>query len=591
MRRTWQADRLHLLSLGLIFLIGLALRLHFWGVPLRYDEAYTYLRFAHYPPSQFMADYSQPNNHLLHTWLVYFSTQLGGSSEMAIRAPALLAGLAVLGLVYQVGRELYSREAALLATALTAGAALMTDYSTNARGYMPQAALVLGMLWAANRCRGGGDRRFWGLFVLCGALGMYTVPTMLYACAMLASWLGLSIYWEVPPSEQGSYWRAWLLSGAAMVALTLLFYTPILLNNPLSALSSNESIPSLPPGEWLQALPGELAAIFWAWHQAIPPGLTLLGLMGVLVGLYQVGGHIPLILASLAMLPILALQGVFPFVRVWVWLLPLYALWMGAGWAWLGGKIHPQAYQIAGVLLALACAYGYYTAPTPSLKSESAYLLNAPEAYEWLRPQLNADTRLYVYLPSELIMEYYFFRAGEWQVYQEQTRPSFRQTIFILENLTYGPPLPELFPPKAGYSSPEALETLGDARFHRVRWELDPAAPLPLEVQVMQDLAAYQAQGLIFNPRTNPDDLLSFVGALAPLPDSSEEAIIAWRASKAAADLRRAGVKFLLVDSDWLSWLSESEYNQLSDPQQYTLLQEWRDEASGGGFQLYALVE
>jgi hypothetical protein len=112
-----------------------------------------------------------------------------------------------------------------------------------------------------------------------------------------------------------------------------------------------------------------------------------------------------------------------------------------------------------------------------------------------------------------------------------------------------------------------------------------------LEVQVMQDLAAYQAQGLIFNPRTNPDDLLSFVGALAPLPDSSEEAIIAWRASKAAADLRRAGVKFLLVDSDWLSWLSESEYNQLSDPQQYTLLQEWRDEASGGGFQLYALVE
>ena len=60
---------------------------------MRFDEAFTFLRFASQPLLEGLTTYAEPNNHLFHTLLVHISTSLFGDQPWAIRLPALLAGV------------------------------------------------------------------------------------------------------------------------------------------------------------------------------------------------------------------------------------------------------------------------------------------------------------------------------------------------------------------------------------------------------------------------------------------------------------------------------------------------------------------
>ena len=85
-------EKTHLSALLVILLSALAVRLWFLFEPMRYDEAFTFLQFASKPLYRGLSDYSYPNNHPLHTFLVHIAYRIFGNEPWVIRLPAFCAG-------------------------------------------------------------------------------------------------------------------------------------------------------------------------------------------------------------------------------------------------------------------------------------------------------------------------------------------------------------------------------------------------------------------------------------------------------------------------------------------------------------------
>ena len=78
---------------------------------------------------------------------------VAGASEAALRAPSLIAGLALIPLVYAIGARTVSHRAACIGAALTALSPLHLYFSQEARMYMPLAWLAAVVLFAYIRWR------------------------------------------------------------------------------------------------------------------------------------------------------------------------------------------------------------------------------------------------------------------------------------------------------------------------------------------------------------------------------------------------------------------------------------------------------
>ncbi len=126
----------HWLILFAIILLGLALRLFILSYrgSLWFDEAFSvhfasmdigrmlsYLRFENNPPLYFI---------LLHFWMRIF-----GNSELAVRMPSMIFGVAGIPLVYALGKRLHNSTAGMFAAFLTAISSFQVFYSTETRMY------------------------------------------------------------------------------------------------------------------------------------------------------------------------------------------------------------------------------------------------------------------------------------------------------------------------------------------------------------------------------------------------------------------------------------------------------------------------
>ena len=105
----------------------------------------------------------------LHHLLLWVLAHTVGTAELVMRMPSILAGTALVPVVFVLGRELYDRRAGLVAAALTTVAPFAVWYSQEARMYalfMLFATLaVLAQLRALRR----GERRDWVLYAVASA--------------------------------------------------------------------------------------------------------------------------------------------------------------------------------------------------------------------------------------------------------------------------------------------------------------------------------------------------------------------------------------------------------------------------------------
>ncbi len=110
----------------------------------------------------------------LHHLMLWAIAHTAGTSELAMRAPSLVAGAATIAVLYLLGNELYDRRAGLLAAALGTVAPFLVWYSQEARMYglfMLFAALaVYAQVLVLHR----GRRRDWALYVLATVAMLWT---------------------------------------------------------------------------------------------------------------------------------------------------------------------------------------------------------------------------------------------------------------------------------------------------------------------------------------------------------------------------------------------------------------------------------
>lgn len=221
--------------LAAIVALGAVLRCVNLGQSLWWDEIWSTLEYA--TASSWWYTVSRLgyyfNNHPLYSVACRISIAAFGLSEVSVRLPSVIMGIAALPVLYMLARPLTGREPALLAAFLLALSAFHIDHSTEARGYagmMLFALLSSHFFLQAIRTRSAHS---WVYFTLCTFLGMYCHPYMAqvpFAQAVCCMLLVLDQSFRkgrVTHVHKGAAARFLLALGAA-VALTLTAYAPML---------------------------------------------------------------------------------------------------------------------------------------------------------------------------------------------------------------------------------------------------------------------------------------------------------------------------------------------------------------------------
>jgi len=418
----------HLVALAAIAVGAVALRLAFLGQPIRYDEALTFTEFASRPLYYALSYYPDPNNQLLHTLLVHVAWSLFGDAPWAVRLPAFLAGILVVPATYVVARLVYGRDAALLAAALVAASSSLVEYSTNARGYSLLTLWFLVALALAAYVAATGNRLAAVALAGAAALGFYTIPTMLYAFAVVMVWLAwalLSLSLGLSRSQASGQPRAGAVLtlagvlGATALLTFLLYLPPIIVSGPENLLS-NRFVTPLDATSFATDLPRSLRSTWDLWTRDLPAPvvvLLVLGFAGALVRRRALGyGGMPVALAApVACLPLLLVQRVVPFERVWLFLLPVFLTTASAGLVAAArpllrhgrptGLLDVAAVGVAATLGALVLANGSVLA-----SAETGSFPGAEGVTLLLRDRLRGSDSVVTTAPASLPQLQYEFR-------------------------------------------------------------------------------------------------------------------------------------------------------------------------------------
>ena len=312
--------------------------------PIRYDEAVTWLSYVSAPIARGLSLYDLPNNHLFHTLLAHVSTDLLGDGPRALRMPAFLAGTALVPATWWLGRAAAGGGAALLGGAAVAVSPVLILFSTNARGYgiMVLAFVVMARLALALRRRGSALDT--ASFAGAAALAGWTLPAALYPAAAAGAWLLA----PAAPGEEvrplGERVRSLSAAAAGAAATAAFLYGPVLRRSGLESLVANRFVTPRGRLEAAAGLPGYLGEVAAQWAHGVPAalvGLMALGALAAAAGEVRrlTGGGdadgggppalFPLALATSAVL--LVAHGRVPFARVWLFLLPAFAIFAGRG--------------------------------------------------------------------------------------------------------------------------------------------------------------------------------------------------------------------------------------------------------------------
>lgn len=128
MRKQYQWIQAVVLLL-IVFAVYVAKINHTAGI----DEIMTFFKYTRSLPDVLL--YDAPNNHILHSILVWLSTSLLGNSLIAIRLPAFMAGIVSLALAYRMSKRWGNHHIALIAIMLMSITQDFVSYTVDGRGY------------------------------------------------------------------------------------------------------------------------------------------------------------------------------------------------------------------------------------------------------------------------------------------------------------------------------------------------------------------------------------------------------------------------------------------------------------------------
>lgn len=188
----------------------------------QYDEAYTLRHFA-VNPGIALLSYTEPNNHMLHSLLVWISRTLAGESLVAIRFPAFASALLSIAMMYRVGRRLGGWRLGVTAAVFLAITPAFAEYATLARGYTLSIFLTLVLIDRVFLGKPKRTRAYrYSVLLTCLSL-ILTLPTMVMLIGAALAWLLLKARREriyrlaLPPIILGSIMGAMFYVPAFLV--------------------------------------------------------------------------------------------------------------------------------------------------------------------------------------------------------------------------------------------------------------------------------------------------------------------------------------------------------------------------------------
>jgi 4-amino-4-deoxy-L-arabinose transferase-like glycosyltransferase len=422
LRDAWKDEtRDHRLALAVILATAVAVRAMYLSQPMRYDESVTYMYFVRLPWQDALSTYTYPNNHLFHTFLAKAAVSLFGNHPWALRLPAVLAGMLAVPATYVVARLLYGGRAALIAVALAATSGMMVLFSTNARGYMLMVLAFLLLVVIGVRLQRGVGRAhdLWLQFAAIAALGLWTIPSMLYPLGCVVVWLALTF---LVADDRTALRQLALTLGIAAIA-TIMLYWPVFLKEGLGAVTRNRFVIPAPWLSFFSEMPGSIADTLRSWSLGWPPVLGLALAACALVALRRHAAttttRIGLPLAAfVASAWLLVITHRVPFVRTWLWIVPLAAALAGAGLVWLLER-RPWSASFAlarlphvAIALTVAAVTSLALSFAVMLARDTGTFREAEEVAALLRPALRPGDRVLALIPTNGPLDYYLHRQG-----------------------------------------------------------------------------------------------------------------------------------------------------------------------------------
>jgi len=182
--------------LAALTLLAAALRLSTLGLQsFWYDEAFTPVHVLHASLASTLSSVAHSENTPpLWYLLAWADSRVLGDGEVALRLPSALAGIALVPVAWEIGRELAGRRVALASAALIAVNPLFVWYSQEARSYELFAltsALAMLCFVRAERTAPGDPAcaRRMAAFAAAGALALLTHYFAVFLLAPMALWL------------------------------------------------------------------------------------------------------------------------------------------------------------------------------------------------------------------------------------------------------------------------------------------------------------------------------------------------------------------------------------------------------------------
>lgn len=137
-----------------------------------YDEAVS-LEYARGNLDAFLATATTDANGTLY-YLLLHGWRLLGEGEARLRLLSMVCMLLTLPLLYLVGRRHVGRGGAVIACVLFAASPFVVEFAQEARMYGLVVLLTTGAVLAWSHATETDQKRWWAIYVVCGAAAMYT---------------------------------------------------------------------------------------------------------------------------------------------------------------------------------------------------------------------------------------------------------------------------------------------------------------------------------------------------------------------------------------------------------------------------------
>lgn len=399
----------------LALLVGIALRGYFLAQPMRYDESFTFLNFVNVD-IKYLFFYPLPNNHVLHSILTKASTIIWGANPVPIRLTAFLAGVALMPLVYNLCRTL--GQSGIFASIAIAVSPYFVLYSTNARGYTLLVLFTFILALIGTRIVDQPSILKTYIFSLTAALGMLTMPSMLFPIVGIYFWVILLLL--INGHDQKNIFYLFAVPSVLITCvLTALFYTPVILvSNGIESIIANRFVKAQPWDEFVSQIYPHFIQTFSDFTRDIPSVLLIATIVLIILGLIgsvkQRNWPILLILPSIILTSVLIflVKQKIPFARTWIYIIPFFILVADSGFTYITAIVSDR---IQSLLKATALGISVFLAI--SLMSKDAILnyqdtgvfAEAETVAKCLKPIMSTNDEIYVKTPADWPLYFYLW--------------------------------------------------------------------------------------------------------------------------------------------------------------------------------------